>query len=487
MTNLKQSTILKILILFAVYSLVLGCAGWRPVEKPGLDTPPETFINDTREVDSVMVELEYRENPWWHLFEDYSLDSLMEVAFSENLALEQAVARLDQSRAGLTAARSSWFPFINAQGSITESDKVEEPDQPAMFEMEIPRYSAGITASYELDVWGKLYANRGAAEADYLAGWEDLRALTLTMSAQVARAYYGVIALRNQYDLLRQTVEAYQHSYDLVLNRYQRGVAPSLDVYQAETNLAGAQARLAQVEAALKTTENAFAVLLAGYPRVGIIPETSAMPATVKTIPPGIPSELVNRRPDVLSSLYRLVASDKRAAEAVASRLPSFTVTGTITGSHDEVAELTDPQNMVWTAIGNITMPIFQGGRLKANSDRAKAAWKGSLAAYRQSVLDAYKEVEDGLIKARLYAEYVAGLERQVEAAEASLRLANDNYLRGVGNYLPVLTVQTLYFNSRSNLISARQEQVNIMIDLAVSSGGSWIDNTIDEQVITEK
>ncbi len=486
MLKLKKPLFSMLLILAAALLLLQGCAGWRPAKKPELEPPPDSFINDSGSIDSMLVELEYREDPWWLLFNDKSLDSLMGLAFSENLVLEQAVARLDQSRAGLTAARSSWFPFINAQGSITESDKVEEPDQPAMFEMEIPRYSAGITATYELDVWGKLSANRGAAKADFLAGWEDLRALTLTMSAQVARAYYGVIALRNQYELLSQTVGAYQNSYDLVMNRYRRGVAPSLDVYQAETNLAGAQARLAQVEAAMNTTENSFAILLAGYPRTGIVPGNAEMPVSVKTVPPGVPSELIGRRPDVRGSLYRLVASDKRAAEAVASRLPGFTVTGTITGSDDDIDKLSDPQNMIWTAIGNITMPLFQGGRLKANSDRAKAAWRGSLAAYRQTVLTAYREVEDALISARLNAEYVTGLERQVEAAEASLRLANDNYLRGVGNYLPVLTAQTLYFNSRSNLISARQEHVNIMIDLAVSAGGGWTDMIIEEQIITE-
>jgi multidrug efflux system outer membrane protein len=466
------------LIVAALSLFVSGCAGWRPVRQPDLEAPPEAFLN-------AEVLSEYSDDPWWQVLGDPVLDSLELELFSHNLSLEQAVARMDQSRASLVSARSGWFPFVTAQGSVRESGEVEENPTPTTA-LEQPRYSGSMAATYEIDIWGKIAAGSAAAKAGWLASEEDLRALTLTMSAQLARSYYLIAELQQQKELLDQTVASYKDSYNLVLSRYYRGIVSSQDVYQARTNLAGAEAQSTLIRSTLKTAEHSLAVLLNRYPRDGIMPANTAIPRTIAPVPVGLPNDLIDRRPDVRSAYYRLVSADKNAAEAVAARWPSFSLNGSVDSSSDDLQDVLNPENMIWNALGGITAPLFQGGRLKANADRAEAVWRESLAGYKATVLEAYQDVEDALVRTKLLNQYVLQLEEQVSAAESSLRLANQNYLRGIVDYLTVVTAQAIYFNARRNLISAQRDLVGNHIDLAVSLGGGWTDEVIDQYLLTE-
>ena len=438
---------------------------------------------------SVSAEGVFSDEAWWPAFGDTTLNRFMNEAFKGNPSLQQVAARLDQFRAAYTAARATWFPVLNAQGSVTESGNVVDPEPPTTTvpntaavpsTMTTPKYSAGFAAAYELDLWGKLAAGRGASLADRRAGEEDLRTAALVLAAQVVRTYYRIVELLLQEDLLEETVASYENYHELVLDRYSRGVTPSLDVYQAETSLAGARAGLDLVRINLASIEYQFAVLLGRYPERGLVPEGADMPGQWQPIPAGLPSGLVKRRPDVRAAYWRLVAADRRAAEAVASRFPSFSLTGSVGGASDELGKAVDPDNMIWTAVGNLALPLFQGGRLKGNAERAEAAWRGQVEAYRATVLGSFQEVESSLVAIEKRSERARHLETQTAAAEATLRLATDRYLRGVSDYLPVVMAQTSFLNASRGWITARREFLDERVYLLTALGGSWTDAIIE-------
>ncbi|NQU04819.1 MAG: efflux transporter outer membrane subunit, partial [Calditrichaeota bacterium] len=329
-------------------------------------------------------------------------------------------------------------------------------------------------AAWEIDLFGKLAANRAASYNDLLGGQADFQAILLSTSAQTVRTYYQIIELKMQIALLSDMISSYRDYHALVEKRYQRGIVSSLDVYQAQINLAGAKTRLAQAEAGLTSSENALSVLTGTYPGAGSSVERSELPTETTSISPGIPSELLQRRPDVIAAYHRMLAADKRWAEAVASRLPSFSLTGSIGGSSQDLKDALDPEAMIWNAIGNLTVPLFAGGRLKANADRTEAAYRGSAAAYKGAVLNGFREVEDALSRSEHQKTVVEELTKQTEAAANSLKIATDRYLRGVSNYLVVTNAQTGYLNAHSSLITARRGLIDAYINLATALGGDW-------------
>ena len=463
--------------LFLSMSLLAGCAGWRGVRTPEAPPAPRVYLHAA--YTGVTSEA-----PWWPAFEDTTLNRIMTVAFAKNLTLEAAVARLEQFRAGRRIARATLFPALSAQLEVSESDNLGDPPVTPVLPMNSMSPSQAnvvLTAAYEMDIWGKLAAGRAAAHAIARAGAEELRALALTLAAQVARTYYRSAELRLQRDLLAQTIALYEDSHALVVARYQRGIAPSLDVYQAETNLAGARAQLALTESALATAEQSLALLLGRYPQTGWLPERVNLPAQLPAIPAGLPSALVQRRPDVRASHWRLIAADRQAAQAVAERLPAFALTGLISGASDDLGGALDPDNMIWKAIAGAMLPVFEGGRRKAASDQAEAVWQEQLALYKQSLLTAFRDVEEALSQSMRQRDYADQLAFQMQAAQATLRLATDRYLQGVSDYLPVMMAQTTYFNVRRSELAARRGLIDTHIALATALGGGWTDEILQE------
>ena len=459
----------KMLHIFAYLIVVLmvsGCAGWRNIQTIETVEPASTYTN-SRHIGT------FNDSPWWTDFQDSTLNRLMSELFDSNLSLEQSVARLDQFRAIYATSQSSWFPSVSGQLKIQDNGTID-PDAPMNPMIQVNRYEASLAAMYELDLWGKLDANRQATYQDLLANEENLDAFKLSISAQLAKVYYGIVSLQLQLDLADKTVESYKAYVKLVEGRYNRGVTSSLDVYQAQINLAGAESRKAQLESALASAEHGLSLLLGRYPQSGTFLNNISLPTNLNPISEGLPSELIQRRPDVRSAYHRMIASDRRWAEGVANRFPSFSLTAALGGSSDDLSDALDPNAMIWNAIGNIAMPIFQGGRLKSNADRTEAAHAEQVAGYRLAILNAFKEVEDALVKGEKQTITVFQLEKQVNAAKNSLEIATDRYLRGLATYIQVVNAQTAYFNASSNLITARQNLIDARISLVTALGGNW-------------
>ena len=255
-----------------------------------------------------------------------------------------------------------------------------------------------------------------------------------------------------------------------------------LDIYQARQNLAAARARKPQIEADLAVAEHALSILLGRYPGPMEDAVVVALPEIPAAFPAGLPSELLARRPDVRASLLRVMAADARVGQAVADRFPSINLTGNYGRSSSNFGIATFSANF-WSLTSDLLMPLFDGGRRRAEADRARAAFRESLAAYNETVLNAFGEVEDALVRNHTTEERIRRLQEQAESTGAALRLAVDNYAKGLSDYLPVLTGQNSDFDARSQLVAARRQLISYRISLARALGGVWMAGEADNRL----
>lgn len=476
--NNKRTTFFSLSIV-AVGLLLSGCGYFQRHHAPKVDPMPEAFVQ---------TELAgaFDESPWWQMFGDSTLDRLMDEAFAENLTLEQAAARLEQFRALSDVARSTLSPTVSVRGNVQDGE-IAMSGLPPGFKPKLTTYDVSATASYEVDLWGKLSARRGAAYADFLASENDLRAVALSVASQLAGSYYQAVEFRAQVELLNQTIQSYESYLELVERRYVLGVAPSLDVYQAQISLAQARGQKALYEANLAAAEHGLSTLIGRYPGFGSAGELDTLPQTATEVQPGLPSELLQRRPDVRAAFQRLRAADRRWAEAVANRFPSITLTGSGGVKSNDLEDIVNPENIAWNIVGGIVLPIYEGGRRKAEADRNEAAFREAAAKYKEVLLNAFREVEDALVLGKKQREYTDELEKQFSASANSLRLTTDRYVQGVTDYLPVLMAQTNYYNTRRNLITARRELISTRIRLVTALGGGWTDDVLGQYKLARK
>jgi len=406
---------------------------------------------------------------WWLVFQDERLNRLMEELFMQNLELIQVIARLDQVETLVRINRSAQLPFLSSSGSLSRS---QTPGLNDDFIGNSEQLS--LAAGFELDLWGKLAARTKAAQLDYAAGQEDLQTLYLGLSARLADLYFLAVEQRAQIALNDQLVASFDDTAQRVERRYRLGLAPAIDMYQSRQSQTGARAVRYLYEARLAEAEHAISVLLGRYPEQNKHGSLTDLPTAPELSDVGIPADLLNNRPDLRASLTRVKAADERVAAAIADRFPSISLSGSYgTLRQDVTAGLLTGE--FWSLLGNLTMPIVDGGRRRAEVDRQEAALREAVAFYQQTVLTAFKDVEDALANNYATAQRVEQLAATAQSTGASLRLSTDRYLAGLDDYLPVLTAQRSDFETRSNLLSARKQLLVDRISLARALGGAWM------------
>lgn len=416
--------------------------------------------------------------PWWQHFEDPRLDKLMTQLFAENLDIERAVARLQQARASLKGARASQWPTVTGSGQASR-------DRAATGTMSETTLGS-LSVAYELDLWRKYASRSTAAHFAEEATAADVRALFLSMSAQLADLYFWAVEQQAQLELIAANQEAFRDTLERVERRYQAGLAAAVDVYQARQNLLAIAARRPEIEAQLAVAEHAIDVLLGSYPGAGTIARAEKLPQTPADFGVGLPADLLMRRPDVQAAFARLQASDAQLAAAIAERMPAVNLLGTLGRTSTEL--ITGPlTGDFWSLLAGVTLPVVDGGRRRAEVERQEAVRREVLATYRQTVLNAFREVEDGLVANRTTEQRIAILADQVAAAESSLRLALDNYLNGLSDYLPVLVAQAGQISTQSQLLSARRQLVADRIALAKALGGHWMKEALTRRMSDEQ
>lgn len=444
--------------------VLVGCSVHRPVPVELPVPVPDRYLESTAAPGEPVAQ------PWWHIFEDPALDRLMLQAFGANLELDQVLARWQQAEAAVRSVESARRPSLGLDGQAGRQRQMT-----FLGPVTADHYSLSVVAGFELDVWRKLASRSEAARREQAAAAADVEAICLSLSARLADLYYTAVEQRAQHALLENTIVSYLDILERVERRYRAGIAPALEVYQARQNLAAARARLPQVEARLAAAEHGVAVLLGRYPQGGLAGQLAVLPDPAKNYPLGVPSQLLNRRPDVKAALLRVKAADNRVAEAIAERFPAFNLAGGYGGGADTPRQVFASPNIFWNLLVNLTQPILDGGRRRAEVDRRQALFKELLASYQARVLEAFREVEDALAAERASREQVAQLQARRASTSAALRLATDRYTLGVSEYLQVLTAQVLHLETESGLLSARRQQVADRISLARALGGHWM------------
>ena len=448
--------------------LGFGCSvstGLQPVDAL---VPPARFHQAQRLGDFVDAR-------WWEAFDDTTLNQLMTEVFDRNLSLQAALARFDQYSALARTANANRLPHadIAAEASHSESNANASDGSP---DGRSP-WRLDVTTRYELDLWGKLRAARQSAYADLLATQEDARAVALSISAEVAAQYFTLVALRQQQELLRETIGFYEENVAFVQGRYRRGTATSLDLYQAQTVLADARAQLSVVDEEAILTEHALSTLLGRYPETGWVAGAAELPETLAPLAPGLPADLVARRPDVRAARHAMEAADRRTARAIARRLPGVNLKTLLTSAASDSP--LSPTALVASAFLGVAQPLFRGAALKADEDRARAAWGEALSNYRLALLVAFREVEDALARETSQSRTLGHLVNLEESSRESLRLATIQYLAGTTDYLQVIISQATHLSASREVISARLHLVGHRVQLAVALGGSWTDEAL--------
>ncbi|MEJ2199155.1 MAG: efflux transporter outer membrane subunit [Desulfuromonadales bacterium] len=464
------------LLFAAILSAMVGCTLHEPSPVTLTVEPPPGYL-ESRESGMTNAPTER----WWLAFQDEQLNRLMEELFRQNLELTQLIARLDQVESLVRINRSAQLPFLSSDGSLSRSQ------QPGLNDDFIGNTEQlSLVAGFELDLWGKLKARTKAAQLDYAAGQEDLQTLYIGLSARLADLYFLAVEQRAQMALNDQLVASYADTEQRVERRYRLGLAPAIDMYQSRQTQTAARSIRYLYEARLAEAEHAISVLLGRYPEQNKNGSLAKLPAAPDLPGIGIPADLLNNRPDLRAALTRVEAADERVAAAIADRFPTISLSGSYgTLRQDVTAGLLSGE--FWSLLGNLSLPIVDGGRRRAEVDRQQAALREAVALYQQTVLNAFKDVEDALANNYATAQRLEQLAATAEATGATLRLSTDRYLAGLDDYLPVLTAQRTDFETRSNLLAAQRQLLVDRISLARALGGSWMQDQMNARLQMEK
>jgi NodT family efflux transporter outer membrane factor (OMF) lipoprotein len=402
---------------------------------------------------------------WWRVFQDASLDALMHEVDINNFTLQAAAAQYRQASALIDQASAALYPNIQASAGQSRSANAAHGAQNS--------YSALLNAGWEPDLWGKLRRSREAAAANAEASAADLEAARLSIRAQLAASYFQLRLFDAQGQLLEQTLAAYERALQITRNRQASGVVTKADVAQAESQLYSTRASLADTRLARAQTEHALA-LLTGKAPADFALAAAELTSAAPEVPPGLPSTLLQRRPDIAAAERRMAAANAQIGVATAAFYPSLTLSASGGYQSGSFADWFTLPNRIWSLGPQLAATLFDGGARSAAQQQSAAAYDATLANYRQTVLTAFKEVEDNLIALRLLAEEQKNQQAARDAAHTSLTIVSNQYNAGTVTYLSVVQAQTTLLNAENTLLNTRNRRLAASIGLIKALGGGW-------------
>ncbi len=412
---------------------------------------------------------------WREFFRDPQLQQLIDVALENNRDLRVAALNIEAFRAQYRIQRADLFPAVDASFDGSRQ-RLPADLSPTGSPMISSQYGAtlGIT-SWELDLFGRLRALRDQALEQYLATEEARRSTQTTLVANVATAYLTLRADQAQLQLTRDTLGTYQKSYDLTKRSYDVGVASALDLRQAQTAVESARATLAQYTRLVAQDQNAL-VLLLGSGLPADLPQGRGLgdQTLLTTVPAGLPSDLLQRRPDILQAEHQLKAANANIGAARAAFFPSISLTANAGTMSRPRSGLFDAGSGTWLFQPSISLPIFTAGSLRASLDLAKVQKDINIAQYEKAIQTAFPEVADGLAARGTFTEQLQAQRALVEASSEYYRLADKRYRTGVDNYLTLLDAQRSLFTAQQQLITDRLNQLTSEVNLYKALGGGW-------------
>jgi NodT family efflux transporter outer membrane factor (OMF) lipoprotein len=407
------------------------------------------------------------------VFADRELDALLQRIDVSNQNVRAAEARLRQARALADQARAGLFPSLAGNASANRSKSPSLSNAPSFATGAVNTFNASLGASWELDLWGKVRRSIEAGDASWQASTADLEAAKLSARAALAQAYFSLRAADSTRKLLEDTVAAYQKSLQLTENRYKAGVVPRLDVVQAEVQLKSTQAQLMDIGVERAQFEHAIA-LLVGEPPANFALPPAPLSLAMPSMPVGLPSTLLERRPDIAAAERSVAAANARIGVAKAAMFPSLTLSGTTGFRSGSLADLFSAPSRLWSLGAAAALPIFDAGLRRSQTDQAMAVYDEEVATYRQTVLAAFQEVEDNLAALRILEQEAALQDEVVTAARRAVELTTNQYQAGVVSYLNVITAQATLLANERTAAGILSRRLTASVALVRALGGGW-------------
>jgi multidrug efflux system outer membrane protein len=458
----------RVLSVVVAAALVGGCAIGPDYKRPAVANP-EMFRGQ-----AMAEAVSFADAPWWEVFQDPILKELIADALHNNYDVAIAAARVQEARAAFVATRSDLFPSLEYWGGLGRSNMT--PGLLGFPGVRAPTtsnfYFATVAMSWELDFWGRIRRSTEAALANLLAIEDGRRGVWLTLVSDLAQAYFELLALDVQLQIARNSTAAYQGTYDLFLDRFNLGVASKLETSRALGALGGAQATIPQLESDIVARENQISILLGKAP--GPISRGRPMYAQPVTpaVPAGLPSTLLERRPDLRQAEQQLVAANARIGVAKAEFFPKFSLTPLVGTASPEFT--TSGAQTIWAAAGMLTGPLFNAGRTLGNYRASIAQSEQARLQYQQAVLTALREVSDALTALGKLSEAETGQSTAVTGLEDAVVHATDRYRQGLASYYEVLEAQQQLYPAQSTLAQIRGNRLLAYVQLYKALGGGW-------------
>jgi len=458
------------LFLLSLLALAFGgCTVGPNYVRPAVDTPPSWRITDAEAMDLANT-------AWWGQFDDPVLDNLVRVALRENLDLQIAAARVDEFAGRYGFVRADLFPQAGANAAAGRQRFTKETgntNSPGT-NFTLNSYSGTLGATWELDVWGRIRRATEAARADLVGSEEGRRAVILSLVGSVAGSYVNLRDLDRQLEISKETATSRGESLALFKLRFEGGFTSEVEYAQVKSQYEEAMATIPAVEKAITRQENALSVLLGRNP--GPIPRGKTIDQLVlPSIPAGLPSDLLERRPDILRAEQTLIAANARIGVAKAAYYPAIGLTGFLGSASADLSNLFTGPAQVWNYNAPVSMPIFTAGKIAGDVKAAEAIRRQALAGYRQAIQAAFREVDDALVDQARTREQLTAQARQVQALQKYLELARLRFDNGYASYLEVLDAERSLFNVQLSYTQNQGVLFQAMIDLYKAMGGGWV------------
>jgi len=443
---------------------LLGCSFGPKHQRPEINTPPDYRFSEISQPDSAVNLV------WWELFQNPTLDTLVQAALKGNKNILIALSRIDEARATYGFTKADLLPRLDIQAGASRGTLFNGIE----LESEANNFFISPVVNWELDFWGKYRKASEAAKAEFLGTQYSLRSLQISLISDVASTYFLLLDYQNRLKITRKTLKLREESLRIITRRFEEGIIPEIDLFQAKIQREIAFSAIPTFERLIGQTENTLSILLGELPRTFLIQDTLEIDVNPPEIPAGLPATLLERRPDIAQAEMILKAQTARIGVAQALRLPAINLTAALGFVSDDLSKITDGDPS-WSISGSLFGPIFNFNKNVRRVDIEKARTEQALFGYENTVLQAFREVEDALLEVRTYQEQLASKERELFSAQGAARLSRSRYDKGVTSYLEVLESDRTLFIVELEFSELRQLYQNSYVRLYKVLGGGWI------------
>ena len=457
------------LMVILALAIIAGCKVGPDYQRPVVE-PPTVYRDLSNNPQLQAQAASYADLPWWQVFQDPQLQELIRTALKQNYDLQLATERINAARALVAITRSRLFPQVQGNGDFSGG---KDPHLQSTFNF----LTLTADAAFQLDFFGKLRRATEASRAELLATEDARRTVMLTLVSDVASSYFALLQLDLQLQITHQTVETQEASVKLTKFRVEHGVANKLDVLQAQQVLDTANVQIPDLERQIAQEENAISILLGNYPQAVTRGRKLVEQALPPEVPPGLPSSLIERRPDIREAEHILVAANAEIGVAKAQFFPQISLTASGGGSFGRssaFSSLMSSQLGFWSYGAQVSQPIFTGGALRGNLRLAESQYQQALIVYRQAIQRAFGDVSDALIGYEKFHQVRLRQDVTVADLQESVRLSNMRYTGGTTTYLEVLDGQRSLFSAELTLAEARGNEYQSLVRLYRALGGGW-------------